>query len=123
MTTVSRCARDSFYDPETNCLVKLFLTLNWSFLNLFLLCSCQGALPCAVRETGIPSAVRARLLTASLESDTEDCALRIASILFERSLTFRFASLKLFMTTGFIRSIDLGFGVHLSASAFSLERR
>ena len=42
--------------------------------------------------------------------------------LFERSLTFRFASLKL-LNERFLFHIDLGFGVRLSASAFSLERR
>ena len=48
-----------------------FLLPKLVFSESFLLCSCQGAMPRAVRGTGIPSAVRVRLLTASLEDDTE----------------------------------------------------
>ena len=62
--------------------------------------------------------------SASLENDTEIQFANIQQLFpfFERSLTFRFASLKL-LDERFLFHIDLGFGVRLSASAFSLERR
>ena len=52
---------------------------NWPFLNLYSLCSCQGA------------------LSANPEDDTELSTRKLltAFSVFERSLTFRFASLKL----------------------------
>ena len=66
-------------------------------------------MPRAVRETGIPSAVRVRLLTASLEDDTEFLTrFGFLSCFRERSLTFSFASLKLLLY-GLSSAIDLGF--------------
>ena len=70
-------------DPETNRFGKISFTLKLVFPESFLsLCSCQGALLKAWRALKtIQSFARLRIL---------------AIILFERSLTFRFASLKLF---------------------------
>ena len=88
----------SSYDPETNCSVKLFYP-KLVFLNL--------VFRCAVVK------VRFRQTLKTIQSDPR---LRIfAIILFERSLTFRFASLKL-LDERFLFHIDLGFGVRLSAS-------
>ena len=96
----------SSINPETNWKFHFFyhssfLLLQLASLESFLLCSCQGALSCAVRETGIPSAVRARFLmpAAARALKTIQSSSRVGSFslfLFERSLTFRFASLKLF---------------------------
>ena len=77
-----------------------------------------------MRETGIPSAVRARFLTASLEDDTEFSAIKeFSDSSFRTFVDVPFRFFEAFIATGVIRSIDLGLSSGVSTFAYSLERR
>ena len=120
--------------------VKLSFTQNWSFLNLSLLCSCQGALRRIRRLNRRDSPLGRSLVSTDLtsdeipatggrqrfapEDDTEFPALKESCEVSFRTFVDVpfFASLKLF-SDRLCRSIDLGLSSGISAFAYSLERR
>ena len=105
-------------DPETNRFGKISFTLKLVFPESFL--AVQLSRCAAVRGARDGNSVRRARATPyrqTLKTIQSDPRLRIfAIILFERSLTFRFASLKLFNDTDFRPQ-----STSVSASTFRLQ--